>query len=425
MFFYRQKELEILESDFLKPNSSFNFIFGRKKIGKTSFINEYIKNKETLYLSCFETMSDLLIKKLKETIDNFFTMNNNLKVENLEQLFIYISEQKIEGKIVIVLENINYLQKIEKDFISQFNNYWTKYLKNKNIQFLITSSFYSTSSNDIFVYKKADNIIKLKSLDYTIINNILPNLDKKDWFYVYSTFGTNPSYLKYYDTNKNFQTNLKENFLAYDSMFFNEGMNILKSDLSEILTYSSILYAISLGNRKIGDIANFLNLKSSYLTRYMQKLVELMILEKVVPINENPLKSKFGRYEIEDNFLKFWFAFIYTNFDSFQNKEIDTYQFIKDDIDKILIQDAYKKYLLDEINTNPQTLLDFIPNKFGSWWNNRDIEIDIVAYNSKEITFLECNYFKKDNEKIYKNLIDKSKFFDTTLTKNYEIMFNK
>ena len=47
MFFYRQKELEILESDFLKPNSSFNFIFGRKKIGKTSFINEIWGDNES------------------------------------------------------------------------------------------------------------------------------------------------------------------------------------------------------------------------------------------------------------------------------------------------------------------------------------------------------------------------------------------
>ena len=69
------------------------------------------------------------------------------------------------------------------------------------------------------------------------------------------------------------------------------GIEFLKKDLNEISTYSSILYAIALGNNKIGDIANFLNLKSTYLTRYMQKLIDIMIIKKHVPLNENIKKS--------------------------------------------------------------------------------------------------------------------------------------
>lgn len=417
MFLYRKNEIEILKSDFLKPNSSFNFIFGRKKVGKTFFVKNHISDKESLYLNAFECTLTLLLKSLKHSIDSFFKIQDDNEIQSFEELFIYISKQTIENKIVIVFEDINNLIKLDKDFISNFYSFWNKYLKNKNIQFILTSSFYPSSKEENIVFNKANNIIKLKSLPYNIIDDLIPNLSDNEKLYVYSTFGTNPQYLRFYDKNKDFFINLESNFLNYNSLFYDEGMNIIKNDLSDIVTYSSILYAISLGNRKIGDIASFLNLKSSYLTRYMQKLVDLMILEKIVPINENPSKSKFGRYEIEDNFLKFWFAFIYPNK---VNKKT-----IKKEIDDLLLEDSFIKISKNEIEENLKASFGFIPNTFGSWWNNKDIEIDVVAYNSKEIVFLEYNYKHDDYDKVYTNLVNKSKSFDTTLLKNYIVLPDK
>lgn len=424
MFLYREKELEILESDFFKPSASFNFIFGRRKVGKTTLLNQYLKNKSNLYLNCFETMPNLLVSNLKITIDEFFNKENDIEINDFEGLFTYISNQNIENKIVIVLENINNILKIDKNFISNFYLYWNKYLKNKNIQFILTSSLFSSLKEDLKIFERANNIIKLKSLPYNIIEKLFPDLDKKEQMYLYSTFGTNFQYLKNYDSNKDFIENLKELCLPYDSLIFNEGMTILKSDLSDVITYSSILYAIAMGNKKIGDIALFLDLKSSYLTRYMQKLVDLMILDKTVPINENPLQSKFGRYEIEDNFLKFWFCYIYPNSSILLKNDLEkVIKLIEDDFEEKLVKSAYEKYLLKQIKNEPEKYLDFIPNELGSWWNNKDDEIYIIAYNIKYIIFIDINWKKIDNkDKLYSNLENKAANFKTTLIKRYMII---
>lgn len=424
MFLYREKELEILESDFFKPSASFNFIFGRRKVGKTTLLNQYLKDKNNLYLNCFETMPNLLVSNLKITIDEFFNKENDIEINDFEGLFTYISNQNIENKIVIVLENINNILKIDKNFISNFYLYWNKYLKNKNIQFILTSSLFSSLKEDLKIFERANNIIKLKSLPYNIIEKLFPDLDKKEQMYLYSTFGTNFQYLKNYDSNKDFIENLKELCLPYDSLIFNEGMTILKSDLSDVITYSSILYAIAMGNKKIGDIALFLDLKSSYLTRYMQKLVDLMILDKTVPINENPLQSKFGRYEIEDNFLKFWFCYIYPNSSILLKNDLKkVIKLIENDFEEKLVKSAYEKYLLKQIKNEPEKYLDFIPNELGSWWNNKDDEIYIIAYNIKYIIFIDINWKKIDNkDKLYSNLENKAANFKTTLIKRYMII---
>ena len=136
MFTYRKNEINLLEEDFNKPSSSLTFIFGRRKVGKTFLINEYIKNKQALYLTAFETMPSLLINKLKESIDDFFNIKNLEKLESLEKLINYLSKIKIDEKIIIVLENIQELLKIDKTFLIKFSNYWNNYLQKMNIQFM-------------------------------------------------------------------------------------------------------------------------------------------------------------------------------------------------------------------------------------------------------------------------------------------------
>jgi AAA+ ATPase superfamily predicted ATPase len=426
MFLYREKEVNLLEVDFQKPRSTISFIFGRRKVGKTSLINFYTKEKRTLYLSCFEAVEHLVIGSFKKSIDTFFDNNNLEKLNTLEDIFSYISEQKIDNKIVIILENVNLLIKNDKDFFTKLNSYWLKTLKTLNIQFILSSSIYPNSFEKHVIYKKIDNDIILKSLSFNIIKQLLPTLNKDDAMYVYSAFGTNPHYLKLYDEKKDFLLNIKDNFLLFESTLFDEGMNIIKKDLSDVVTYCSILYAISLGNNKIGDIANHLELKSSYLTRYLQKLVDLMIITKNIPINENPLKSKFGRYEIEDNFLKFWFCYIYPNNSTLSSNNLyPVLKHIRKDFSTRLVVHSYKKYVKELLEYDTNKFFDYIPKNIGSWWNNGDLEIDFIAYDSKTITFIDSKWRKNNTlESSYKELKNKAKNFNTTLEKKY-IIFSK
>jgi len=427
MFTYRKNEINLLEEDFNKPSSSLTFIFGRRKVGKTFLINEYIKNKQALYLTAFETMPSLLINKLKESIDDFFNIKNLEKLESLEKLINYLSKIKIDEKIIIVLENIQELLKIDKTFLIKFSNYWNNYLQKMNIQFIITSAVLPNNFDNLKIAKKVNNVIKLKSLNFNIIKQLYPELNQEDTMYVYSAFGTNPRYLSLYNTQKDFLQNIENTFLNFDSFLYSEGMNIVKKDLGDAITYCSILYAISMGNNKIGNIANFLNLKSSYLTRYMQKLVDLMIVDKTIPINDNPSKSKFGRYEIEDNFLRFWFRYVYINMNNINsNNSNKLLKYLSEDFNENFLSITYKKYVIEVLEEKFESLFDYTPKKTGSWWNNKDLEIDFIAYDSKTITFIDCKW-KKDNniEDDYNDLKTKAKNFDTQLERKYIIFTGK
>ena len=426
MFLFRDEELNNLQINFDKPTSSFDLIFGRRKVGKTSLLNEYIKDKKTIYFTGLELVSNLLLQNFYKLIASFFNLSPNYKIESFDELFEIINSQDLNEKIVIVIDDFHNLLKVDKYALKTITSVWSKYLKNKNIQLIISSSYKSSDKVDISLYSKANSIITLKSLNMNIIKNMLPNLSKNDAMYVYAAFGTNPQYLCLYDENKDFILNIKDNFLSYESFVFHEGMNIIKNDLSDIVTYASILHAVSMGNKKIGDIASFLDVKSSYLTRYMQKLIDIMVLTKIVPINDDPKKSKFGRYEIEDNFLKFWFCYIYPNYNSLHKKDFyPIISHIRKDFSKRLVYDSYKRYIKELIILEPVKFLGYEPKSIGSWWNNKENEIDIVTFNSSNITFIDCRWRRSHSDgNGYEYLKNKSKLFDTTLNKKY-IIFAK
>ncbi len=425
MFLNRENELETLQKDFSIPNSSFNFVFGRRKIGKTTFINDYIKGKNSFYISFLEMINSITFHTIHKNFENFYNKKIE-KIDNFESFLKVLSKVKFDEKLILVLDDFQNLLKVEKDALNIFYKTWSKELSSSNIQVVILSSIKSSDKDDEYIYKKSSNIIKLENLPYSSIKELIPDVQAGDIIHIFSAYGTNPEYLKLYDCKKDFLLNVKENFLSYEGLFFNEGIDFLKKDLNEISTYSSILYAVAVGNNKIGDIASFLNLKSTYLTRYLQKLIDIMILKKYVPINEDIKKSKFGRYEIEDNFIKFWFCYIYPNYSALQKN--DTYgviSHIRNDFTKRIERNVYKNYILNLVKKDPYKYLGFIPTNIGSWWNNKDVQIDIIAYDSKNIIFVDTKW--KDTQKLelsYSQLKSKSLEFKTTLNKKY-VIFSK
>jgi len=235
-------------------------------------------------------------------------------------------------------------------------------------------------------------------------------VNKLDLMNIYASFGTIPKYLLMYDTSKSFKQNLKDNILDKNSFLYSEGYFLLKQEVNDTSNYFSILESISKGNTKIGSIASSMGVHSSYLPKYLNKLIELDILKKEIPITEtNPLKSKLGRYKIKDKFLNFWFYYVYKNYNYLELGEVDI---VLDEIEKNFndrfVSFAFEDYVFEEILYNPRKYLSFIPKKIGRWWNNKE-EIDLIAFDDENIVFIECKCQNNVNIESVKNkLIQKS-----------------
>lgn len=198
---------------------------------------------------------------------------------------------------------------------------------------------------------------------------------------------------------------ISEVILDKNGFLFEEPTFLLKEEIREPINYFSIIRAIATGNRKLGNIANELSGNGSTLTPYLTTLIDLGYLEKQVPITEkNPEKSRKGLYSISDNFMRFWFSYIFP----FKGElELGNTQIVLEEINKDFIsnfvafayEDICKEIFVTLCNSSA---IPFMPSKTGSYWmngQNQSIKIDVMAVdNTHKIVF-------QVNVSIMKNLL--------------------
>lgn len=424
MFLKRDYELNVLNQNYDKPSSSVQLIFAAKGVGKTSLLNEFSKNKEVVFLTNYEMIPNKFFSQMANVICNHFKKCTlDMPLNSFYEVLLYLSKQEIKTKTTIIFDDFQNVLKADKDSLKSLIDIWKDKLKDKNIQIIISSSLIFKEKNLYEIKKISSDILTLKHLTFDCISNFLPKLNRIDQLYVYSLLGTSPKYLKYYNDELNFTENIYNLFLHSNSYLYDLGINILKSELNDIGTYCSILQSIAQGNSKIGDIAQSLDIQATYLTRYLQKLTEMMIITKEIPINQNLKNSKFGRYIIEDSALKFWFAYIYSNISFLQSGNIKKVSsIIQEDFISKTVFKSYKKCISEFIDKNKKNIFGYEPLFINSWWDNNN-SIDLIAYDRKTITFVEILWEDKDMAKIsYGKLKVLSEKFKTTLSKKYIII---
>ena len=128
----------------------------------------------------------------------------------------------------------------------------------------------------------------------------------------YSVTGGVPKYVELFRPHSTVYDAIDRNILRRDSYLYEEPRFLLQNEVQEVGTYFSIIKAIAAGNRKLGQIGGVLETKVTNLTRPLKTLVDLDILEREVPVTEEkPETCKQGQYKIKDNFLAFWFQFVF------------------------------------------------------------------------------------------------------------------
>ncbi|ACJ75088.1 ATP-binding protein [Thermosipho africanus TCF52B] len=419
-FVDRIDEIKFLEKEYKRKTSSFIVLYGRRRVGKTRLIKEFIKNKDSVYFLATEESEAENIKTFQNILYSKYKIPllDNNKLLSWNDLFYIISTLKLEKKLIIVIDEFQYLLKSNKGFSSILQKSWDEYLKDKNIMLIISGSALSMIKREVLsysspLYGRRTGQMNLKPIKFKYFKEFFENKNI-DLIKLYSLTGGIPKYVEILELKENIYDTIKENFLNVNSYLFEEPYFLLEKELKDIGSYFSIIKAIANGNNKLSKISTSLGIKQTSLSYYLNNLIELDILEREVPILEkNPQTSKKGIYKIKDNFLNFWFKFIYP-YKSYI--EIGNIDFVMNIIKKSFIErhvsfiyeDISKEKLID-LNLNDKLPVKL--SKIGRWWD-KNLEIDIVGVDreNKPILFGECKYTKKPVDlDVYYALVEKSK----------------
>jgi len=430
-FINRQEELKLLEDYYVfsKKKQFLVSISGLRRVGKTTLIREFIRDKKSLYffICDYKSSKDLLFEFTEELRINKIITDLE-KIETWNDFFkVLYSRCK---NYVVVFDEFQNLYNIDKSIFSIFQKHIDEN-QNNPIMFVVLGSLIGLLKKILEdkkepLYGRINYKIKLKP--FTLRNTVLALKELKytdldQMFYIYSIFGGFPKYYSVLEDlqcyNYSYDEVIEKLFLINNAPLENEVNDILKQEFGKRSSlYYSILYAIALGNTKLPEIANFTNTKASSITRNLLDLEQRFeIIKTVKPINN----KKSTRYYIKHPLLKFWFKFIYSKFSQYNLKETDLLlKEITKDYKSYFgrdFEEISKDYL---INLNSKNKLLFNAENINNWWgykridNQREeIEIDLILTNEKEekIMFVECKW--KDNvsaELILSNLKEKVNF---------------
>ncbi len=213
----------------------------------------------------------------------------------------------------------------------------------------------------------------------------------------YSVTGGVPQYIELFTEADNLYDAIDKNILRKQSFLYDEPNFLLQREVTEVGSYFSIIKAIAAGNHKLNSIAGALGLKQTGFTKYLKTLIDLDILEREVPVTEENLaKSKKGLYKVTDNFVLFWFKFIFPNVSSIESGHSElALEKIKNNLVDNHISYVYEDICREEMwSMNRKGQWPFTFDRVGRWWKG-DKKIDIVAFDSTghDIIFGECKYW--------------------------------
>ena len=419
-FVNREDEISILER--INQTEGFQFvpIYGRRRIGKTRLIQEFIKDKKAIYFLADSVSEIEQLRVIGRIVGEYF--NDSILIDagfkDWYQFFSYIRE-KHKGRLILVIDEFPYLVNSNPAISSIFQKGIDEYLKGCRISLILMGSSIGMMEKEVLFYKaplygRRTASIEIKEMTFNALIDFFPDKDFEELVKMYSVFGTIPAYIEKLNSRQDIFKNIRDLILDKGTFLYSEVEYILREELREPRNYFVILKAIAQGKRKLSEIINETGFEKSLVSRYLDILRGLRFIEKETPITEKyPEKSKQGLYRLHDKFFTFWFKYVFPNRSRLEIGRVDyVLKLIRDSFEHH-ISTLYEDICLDLCkNLMADGVLQY--TSIGKWWSKNE-EIDIVALDEETETayFGECKWSnKKIGDDIYKDLVRKSQLAD-------------
>ena len=437
-FIGRVTELATLNAEYAR-GSGFVVVYGRRRVGKTTLIKEFIKDKRAFYFLATTESETQSRKRFASVLSRGMKNPMLAKVtfDDWLDLFQLVAEDHPDEEKVLVIDEFPYLVKTNPDFPAILQNAWDELLKDHHVMLILSGSLISMMkkhalSYDSPLYGRRTAQIRLMPLSFTEVY-ATQKMSFENAVMQYAITGGVPKYMEFFQSEEPLMEQIQHVILSKDGFLYEEPDFLLNEEVQAPVNYFSVLKAISDGNHKLSKIGLAIGQETSAITPYLKTLMNLGFVTKRVPVTEkNPERTRKGLYYVADNFIRFWFTYVYPFKGELElgNQQIVLDQMTKDFRQKFVAftYESICHEIFAELCRNQQ--IDFVPSRIGAYWCNDhedDTEIDVAAvdHKNRRIFLGECKYHEKPVDvAVYAALQEKAMSPDLVKAfKDYEVMY--
>lgn len=410
MFVGRDKELVALEQHYATGRFEMAVIYGRRRVGKTALISEFVKGKPCLFFTAQEKSNEINLRGFSEKAFEFFSMGGSLpSFGTWESALSFVAERAREYSLpfVFVFDEFPYAAKAHPALPSAFQIAVDHEFSGIDMTMILCGSNQGFMESEVLgskspLYGRRTMQIRLRPLDFFAALPLLGGSSAEDKVRFYAAFGGTPYYLEQIDRDANFAENVSRLFFNPYGLLFREPEMLLRQELRETALYSSILDAVAAGATQPKLIAERAGVEQNSIGKYLTTLSGMGLIRRDVPFGENPDRSRSGIWHIDDPFFAYWYRFVSPYIDAIDQgagnaiagraarpEMLETY--VGGQFENICMQWVYRKNAMGD--------LGFLAAIFGKWWGGdptlrEQVDIDVVASDSQGHDLLagECNW---------------------------------
>ncbi len=318
MFIGRKRELNDLNQRYENGRFEFAVMYGRRRVGKTTLINEFVKDKEVIFYTGIEGNEKENLEGLSKSIyslsqDFAGTSSSFASFQEALETAFKIAEKR---RIVFVIDEYPNIAGSYKALSSIMQILIDRNKDTSKIFLILCGSSLSFMENQVLGYKsplfgRRTCQYKIMPFDFLEIKDYYNNFSSTDLAFIYGITGGIPLYMSLMNDNLSVEENIKTNFLVPNAYLFEEPTNLIKQECRDPAQYNSIIKAIATGSTRMSEICSKTGLDTGLATSYLHKLMSLGIVKKEMPFGTD--SSRKTIYALEDSMFRFWYRFIPDN----------------------------------------------------------------------------------------------------------------
>lgn len=395
-FYNRENEIALLETIRQRATTSaeMTFVVGRRRVGKTELLRRTFNQDKTLYFFIERKNETLLCEEFLQEIDLKLGTTIYGQINNFKQVFALLMDVSQREHFTLIIDEFQEFANINASIYSEMQNVWDNKKNLSKMNLILCGSVYSLMTK-IFqntkepLFGRATASLNLKPFNIQTIKSILhdhhPNYSPEDLLAFYAITGGVAKYVELLIKAKAFtKKRIWSEVFVENSMFLNEGKAVLIDEFGKDYgNYFSILSLIASSKTSRSEMESILN---GSIGGYLDKLEnEFGLIKKIRPFGAKP-SGKSVKYQIEDNFLNFWFRFIYKYRSAV---EIGNFGYLRDIVERDY--ETYSGLILEKYFR--QKLIESKQfSELSNYWDKKGAnEIDIIALNEmeKHLVFFE------------------------------------